>query len=156
MSEAREDRRSVLVRMVVGGLGAITATLGGLVGLVASPPGRDQTRRWRAVMAASDVAEDAPVQAVLAERSADGWYQTRRQSVMYVDRDGDDIRVLSATCSHLGCQVRWDATGGEFRCPCHGGVYDRSGAVVAGPPPRPLERLNARVNPETSEIEVEL
>lgn len=156
MSEAREDRRSVLVRLVVGGLGAIAAAVGGLVGLVASPAGRDRTRRWRAVMAASDVADDAPVQAVLAERSADGWYQTRRQSVLYVDRDGDDIRVLSATCSHLGCQVRWDTSGGEFRCPCHGGVYDRSGAVVAGPPPRPLERINARVNPETSEIEVEL
>jgi Rieske Fe-S protein len=141
---------------VVGGLGAMAAAVGGLVGLVASPAGRTATRRWRAVMPAADVGTGAPVQAVIAERTADGWYQTRRQSVVYVDREGDAVRALSATCSHLGCTVRWDGAGGQFRCPCHGGTYDRSGAVIAGPPPRPLERLNARINPETSEIEVEL
>ena len=75
---------------------------------------------------------------------------------MYIDRLGDGYRALSATCSHLGCGVVWDATSSQFRCPCHGGVYDREGRVVAGPPPAPLTRVNVRVNPRTSEIEVEL
>jgi Rieske Fe-S protein len=35
-------------------------------------------------------------------------------------------------------------------------MYDRDGRVVAGPPPRPLDRLPVRVNPQTSEIEVQL
>jgi len=52
--------------------------------------------------------------------------------------------------------VRWNAPKKQFLCPCHGGVYDRDGRVVSGPPPRPLERLNVRVNPKTSDLEVEL
>jgi Rieske Fe-S protein len=35
-------------------------------------------------------------------------------------------------------------------------VYDREGNVVAGPPPRPLERYAVRVNSQTSDLEVEL
>jgi len=65
-------------------------------------------------------------------------------------------RALSATCSHLGCRVRWDAPRKQFLCPCHGGTYDRDGKVVAGPPPRGLDPVNVRLNPQTSEIEVEL
>jgi Rieske Fe-S protein len=41
--------------------------------------------------------------------------------------------------------VSWDARAREFACPCHGGRYNLTGAVEAGPPPRPLERLPARV-----------
>ena len=94
--------------------------------------------------------------AVLAERHADGWYETTAQAVVFLDREGEGYRALSAVCQHLGCRVRWDAPRKQFRCPCHGGVYDRDGHVVSGPPPRPLERLPVRVNPQTSEIEVEL
>lgn len=43
-------------------------------------------------------------------------------------------------CAHLGCPVQNDGT--LFVCPCHGGVYDRDGAVKAGPPVRPLDRFS--------------
>jgi len=46
--------------------------------------------------------------------------------------------AYSAICTHLGCLVRWDGTKQEFLCPCHAGVFDKSGAVVSGPPPAPL------------------
>jgi Rieske Fe-S protein len=126
------------------------------VGLVAAPPPAADVRRWRKVVSVFDLPPGQPAPVVMAERRADGWYQTRRQSVVFVDREGDGYRVLSATCSHLGCSVRWHTAAGQFRCPCHGGVYDRDGRVVSGPPPSPLTRLTSRVNPETSEIEVEL
>ena len=56
--------------------------------------------------------------------------------------------ALSQVCTHLGCVVPWKSdeksedklvTQGRFNCPCHGGIYDRYGAVKAGPPPRPLD-----------------
>ena len=103
-----------------------------------------------------DLPPERPFAAVMAERQADGWYETRKQSVVFIDREGDGYRALSATCTHLGCRVRWDATSELYLCPCHGGVYDRDGRVVAGPPPRRLPRLAVRVNAQTSEIEVEL
>ncbi len=53
------------------------------------------------------------------------------------------INVLSNSCAHLGCPVRWliNTDGhGEFLCPCHGGLYDINGAYVGGPPPRGMYR----------------
>jgi Rieske Fe-S protein len=150
------DRRSALAKIVTGGMAAIGAGLAALVGLVAAPVARGSDRRWRRAASIFDLPPDAPVAAVLAERRADGWYQSRREVVVYIDREGDGYRALSATCTHLGCRVRWEESSRQFKCPCHGGVYDRSGGVVSGPPPVPLQRVNVRVNPQTSDIEVEL
>jgi Rieske Fe-S protein len=33
----------------------------------------------------------------------------------------------------------------EFFCPCHNGVFDKDGNVVSGPPPRPLDRFEVKV-----------
>ena len=48
------------------------------------------------------------------------------------------INVLSNSCAHLGCPVRWVVTEGkgEFLCPCHGGLYNINGGYEGGPPPR--------------------
>jgi Rieske Fe-S protein len=156
MTASSHDRRSVLVRLVLGGCAVIAAALAGLVGLAASPRNDRAARRWRPVMSMFDLPPNAPQSAVITERQADGWYQTRRQSVVFIDREGDGYRAISATCSHLGCKVKWDGATTQFLCPCHGGVYDREGRVVFGPPPAPLRRLPVRVNEQTGEIEVEL
>lgn len=49
-----------------------------------------------------------------------------------------NLNVLSNSCAHLGCPVRWVITEGEgeFLCPCHGGLYDINGDYQGGPPPR--------------------
>jgi hypothetical protein len=33
-----------------------------------------------------------------------------------------------------------------FKCPCHGGIYDRNGAVKDGPPPAPLAKVATRLD----------
>jgi Rieske Fe-S protein len=137
-------------------MGIITAGLAGLMGVVAAPRNTGSAKRWRRAMSLFDLGTKGPTAAVLAERHEDGWYETRKQSVVFIDREGDGYRALSAVCQHLGCRVHWDETRQQFLCPCHGGTYDRNGRVVAGPPPRGLERLNVRVNPQTSDLEVEL
>lgn len=57
----------------------------------------------------------------------------------------ESFQALSLRCTHAGCNVRWNASDEQFHCPCHGGVFDRHGAVVDGPPRRPLERLRVEV-----------
>lgn len=151
-----DDRRSFLSKFVVGTGSLIGAGLAGLVGLVASPKKQDAAGRWRTAVAPGQMPSNFPHTAVLTERHEDGWYQTRRQTVVFIDRQGGQLTAMSATCSHLGCHVRWEAGPGHFKCPCHGGVYDRAGNVVSGPPPRPLDKLAVRLNPDTSAIEVEL
>jgi Rieske Fe-S protein len=54
----------------------------------------------------------------------------------------NNLNVLSNSCAHLGCPVRWTIIEGhgEFLCPCHGGIYDINGGWVGGPPPRGMYR----------------
>lgn len=63
-----------------------------------------------------------------------------------VVREGTTIRALSTVCTHLGCRVRWEGNKQRFFCPCHDGIFDREGRVVAGPPPRPLDRYEVRID----------
>jgi len=69
-----------------------------------------------------------------AQPQADG-------SSIFVRRKGDRIDALDGRCTHMGCPVALDDTGG-FRCPCHGGRFDADGAPLAGPPKSPLVRLD--------------
>jgi Rieske Fe-S protein len=100
---------------------------------------------------------DVPVPRVLSFSRSDGWYRERARETVFLVWDGDqNVRAFSATCTHLGCQVRWEADAKRFLCPCHGGVYDASGRVVDGPPPRPLDTLEARIDGRAGDVLVRL
>jgi cytochrome b6-f complex iron-sulfur subunit len=60
-------------------------------------------------------------------------------------RDKEGVTALSLICTHLGCTVRWQEGKQQFFCPCHDGYYDRNGDVISGPPPMPLEQLQAKI-----------
>jgi Rieske Fe-S protein len=54
--------------------------------------------------------------------------------------------AFSAVCTHAGCPVQYDQANVQFVCPCHGGLYDaRTGQVLQGPPPAPLQRIPVQV-----------
>jgi len=79
-------------------------------------------------------------------QSKDGCVQTNKKRSVYVtDAGNGEWHVFSRICSHLGCLVRWDEQKESFLCPCHGAVFDKNGIVVAGPPPRPLQNLQTKV-----------
>lgn len=56
------------------------------------------------------------------------------------EREGSLLLAVDATCTHLGCQIMWEETAGQFRCPCHGSQFARDGRVISGPATRPLTR----------------
>lgn len=62
--------------------------------------------------------------------------------VVHVD---DRFAAFSATCTHLGCIVKWAGNEKSFDCPCHGGKFDLAGKVVSGPPPEPLHSIPIEV-----------
>jgi nitrite reductase/ring-hydroxylating ferredoxin subunit len=66
------------------------------------------------------------------------------QRIIVQYREGE-VRAFSGICTHLGCQVKWQADKDRFFCPCHLGVFDPDGQVVSGPPPRPLDRFEVEV-----------
>ncbi len=88
-----------------------------------------------------------------ASKAADGRYELETESVpagvgavvsagslpILVVHGTNGFRVFNATCTHLGCLVKWDPAANMFICPCHGGKYDANGQVIAGPPPSALK-----------------
>lgn len=60
-------------------------------------------------------------------------------------RDGQGaLHAVSATCTHLGCTVRWNGAERSWDCPCHGSRFDLDGNVLTGPAVAPLERMDVR------------
>src|SRR6266508_1809871 len=61
-------------------------------------------------------------------------------AVMVRKKSGEPV-AFSAVCTHLGCIIQWERNNQDFLCPCHGGRFTVDGEVIAGPPPRPLDKL---------------
>ncbi|MDZ7372581.1 MAG: ubiquinol-cytochrome c reductase iron-sulfur subunit [candidate division KSB1 bacterium] len=57
-----------------------------------------------------------------------------------------EVRAFSAVCTHLQCTVQYRSDIGHIWCACHNGHYDLEGRNISGPPPKPLERLEVRVD----------
>jgi menaquinol-cytochrome c reductase iron-sulfur subunit len=131
---------------------AVTAFIGGafgaLLGVFALKPASGATReRWVRAATLLELTPGVPVPRVLVVARDDGWYRERARQTVFLVRDGKrSVKVLSATCTHLGCQVRWEPESKRFLCPCHGGVYGPDGGVLEGPPPRPLDTIDVRVD----------
>jgi len=140
-------RRRALVLFVNSVVALIGGGLSAMLGAFAYRPSAESGGRWVRAGMLSDLTPNVPVPRVLTVSRQDGWYRERARETVFLVWDGDKaVHALSATCTHLGCQVRWDAEGARFRCPCHGGVFDAQGNVVEGPPPRPLGRVEARLD----------
>jgi len=71
--------------------------------------------------------------------------QPNDPAVLLRNADGQYL-AYSRKCAHLGCSVEFDQRQRCLNCPCHRGVYDsRTGNVLYGPPPRPLDQIILQV-----------
>jgi len=64
---------------------------------------------------------------------------------VYVVHLESGYKVYSGICTHLGCIIRWEEEKERFYCPCHKGIFDKTGKVIGGPPPRPLDEYRVEV-----------
>lgn len=145
---------SLFVNSVIAVAGG---SLAALLGVFASRPSAMASERWLRAGPVSDLVPGVPVPRVLSVPPAEGWYRARARATVFLVWDGArDVRAFSATCTHLGCQVRWERTVSRFLCPCHGGAYAPDGRVLEGPPPRPLDTIRARVEESGNTVVVQL
>lgn len=73
-------------------------------------------------------------------------YPTEEDPAILVHLEGGGLRAFSQRCTHLGCVVFWQPREDRLFCPCHDGVFNpRNGDPVAGPPDRPLTRIDVEV-----------
>lgn len=69
-------------------------------------------------------------------------YPDDRDPALLLRLDDDVYVAYSVVCTHLACEVLWERETTELFCPCHNGVFDPvDGTPVAGPPERPLPRI---------------
>ena len=123
-----------------------TGALGLVAGFLSNALGRKISRPWHRIGPAEDLNAETFQKTILYVERRHAWVRERTPVVTYIkDLYPEDPLALLPTCTHLGCSVRWDSETDHFRCPCHGGVYNEQGKVVEGPPPRPLTRLEVKI-----------
>lgn len=54
--------------------------------------------------------------------------------------ENGELEVVSAVCTHMGCNVRWNNAEKTWDCPCHGSRFDTDGSVIEGPAFQPLQK----------------
>lgn len=87
-----------------------------------------------------------PTLANFVRTKVNGWEKTANSYGIYIVRgQNDEITVFSNTCTHLGCRVTWKEDIQEYVCPCHDGKFSPDGSVNSGPPPRPLDKYESKV-----------
>ncbi len=67
-------------------------------------------------------------------------------SILIIRSGASTFTALSAICTHEGCSVNYNSSAKDVVCPCHGGVYNITGAVVSGPPPSALATYTVTQN----------
>lgn len=70
-------------------------------------------------------------------------YPTEHDPCVLVRAADQTFVAYSQKCTHLSCAVLPRVDEGVIRCPCHEGYFDlASGRPIAGPPRRPLSRVD--------------
>lgn len=118
-----------------------------LIGYLISPAFKRRAQSWVDVAATDDLATGVPKQLEYVATVQDGYLETKTQKALWAVKQPDGlVTVFSPMCTHLGCGYHWDGAAQQFKCPCHGSVFDVSGRVVAGPAPRPLDALPSKLD----------
>jgi menaquinol-cytochrome c reductase iron-sulfur subunit len=134
-----------VIAMAAGFIGLSLAVP--FVGYLIGPALKRRAQPWVDVAAAGELTVGIPKQLDYVATVQEGYLEVKTQRAVWaVKQANGDVTVFSPMCTHLGCGYHWDGAGQQFKCPCHGSVFDVSGRVLAGPAPRPLDSLPSKVD----------
>jgi menaquinol-cytochrome c reductase iron-sulfur subunit len=155
--ESMNRRRAFTVGVqALGGVAGAIIVLPA-VGFAVAPIFDKPEEIWESVGPTSRFTADTykPVVFTLVEGIGEAGKTTafvRQGSDEYEGESPQEYVAISTRCAHLGCPVNFVAASQSFVCPCHGGVYDFEGKVIGGPPVRPLDRFQTRV--ENGQVQI--
>jgi len=146
-------------------LSTATLAIGGFIGIAFALPAiayiigpaiqKKEIEEWILLGSTQKVEPGTPTLFKANIERQTGWIVNEEEISVYVLTDnGREYIAMSNICTHLGCRVRWIPDQSQFFCPCHNGIFDKNGGVVAGPPPRPLDRYETKVENDQIFIKV--
>jgi menaquinol-cytochrome c reductase iron-sulfur subunit len=142
----RISRRKLFIAgnlAIQGTLAALVAVpvAGYLIGAIFAP----QPDAWVKVGRLADIPPNEPTEFPVNVPIVGSGISTTRPVGVFVLKTGNQLFTFYNGCTHMGCPVHWRAFQQVFACPCHGGVYDRLGRVINGPPPYALRQFQHKV-----------
>lgn len=74
-------------------------------------------------------------------------YPNEGDTAILVRTADGEYYAYGQKCTHLACPVYYEQRRDRLECPCHEGGFEvRTGNVIYGPPPRPLDRIELEVH----------
>jgi cytochrome b6-f complex iron-sulfur subunit len=136
----RPSRRSLLLAGASGLAAGVAAAVGvdRLAKTSVPVAGRPLVEKgaWQTVKAVADLPEGTPV--AFRSGAIEG----------FLVRNGQEVRGLSAVCTHMGCILNYSKFRDRFECPCHGATFEKDGQPsdqYKSPLP-PLPALQVRID----------
>jgi Rieske Fe-S protein len=141
--------RNDFVKVVVGGVGAImgAALAWPAVRYVIEPALQPQEGdAWISAGPLENYPIGVPTLFIFTRTRINGWEKTTNSYGVYIlQKSAGEITALSNVCTHLGCKVKWSEEAQLYPCPCHDAHFNIEGAVESGPPPRPLDPYETKI-----------
>lgn len=148
MEEHKEISRRDAMKMAISLIGGLIGTALGIpaIAYLIGPSLKRDQANWVPVSSLSNIELGTPTLFKPKVTRQSGWIEDEEEVGVYVlTEDGRNYHAMSNICTHLGCRVRYIAEREKFFSPCHNGVFDKHGYVVSGPPPRPLDEFETKI-----------
>jgi cytochrome b6-f complex iron-sulfur subunit/menaquinol-cytochrome c reductase iron-sulfur subunit len=153
--DAKTSRRGALSALVVAG----SAIYAGALAVPAyrylhSDASGASGERWIRVGRLDSLPEGKPTRLTVVGEERDAFNLSRgKLGSVWVTRKGNEVHALSAACPHLGCSIDLGGDAKSFACPCHTSRFTTDGKAEAGPSPRAMDELAARVRDGFVEVD---
>lgn len=73
-------------------------------------------------------------------------YPDKEDTAILIRSEDGKYSAFGQKCTHLSCPVFYSKENKRLECPCHEGGFDaKTGTVLYGPPPRPLDLIELEV-----------
>lgn len=147
MAENDLSRRD-FIRVTTGIVGGLIAAAVGVpaIAYLLDPAFQAGAKEgWVPIGNVADMQVGKPYPFSFTRVQVNGWERTSTSRGGFAIRrsdDPNDLLILNSRCTHLACTVNWHEETQSFLCPCHDAQFSMEGAVLGGPPPRPLDRYN--------------
>ena len=133
--------------LLIGSLLGAVMGMPALAYLLSPASGTAQDSSWIDLGPLDRYPVGVPTLAEFTRTRTNGWERTALSYGVFVVRlDTGMVRAFSNVCTHLGCRVSWHADIRNYVSPCHDGHFDILGRNISGPPPRPLDEYEVRID----------